>query len=105
MYQLQPVREREQATNHALTCHEGISMAERELREFIGFATNFLGSEPTKFLTDIWLDELASMETMPGPTCPDWRLVTVAATARLATRLLSRGYCKRSAENWNVSQV
>jgi hypothetical protein len=67
-------------------------MAERELAEFIRFATNLLGSEPVKFLTNIWLEELASMEMMPGPISLDWRLVTVAATARLATRLLCLGH-------------
>jgi hypothetical protein len=96
MYKQQPGRDDERTRDHILTCHERVTMAERELAEFISFATNFLGSEPTKFLTDIWLDELASMETLPGPTSPDWRLVTIAATARLATRLIGFGLCKRS---------
>jgi hypothetical protein len=91
MYE-QLVRGNERTTDLSLTCQERVSMAERELTEFISFATNLLGSEPVKFLTNIWLDELASMEVMPGPTSLDWRLVTVAATARLATRLLSLGH-------------
>lgn len=96
-------RDDERTRDHTLSRHERVTMAERELAEFISFATNFLGSEPTKVLTDIWLDELASMETMPGPTSPDWRLVTIAATARLTTRLLGFELCKRSSERWNVS--
>lgn len=98
MYQ-QLVLDNEQTRGHGLSCYEDVTMAERELTAFISFATNLLGSEPTKFLTDIWLDELACMETMPGPTSPDWRVVTIAATARLATRLLSFGHCKRSSES------
>jgi hypothetical protein len=76
--------------------HEFVTMAERELAEFINFATTLLGSEPAECLTNIWLDELASMETMPEPTSLEWRLVTVGATARLATRLIGSGYSKRS---------
>jgi hypothetical protein len=75
---------------------EPVTMAEQELAEFISFAKTLLGSEPAECLTNIWLDELASMETMPGPTSLDWRLVTVGATARLATRLIVSGYSKSS---------
>jgi hypothetical protein len=75
---------------------EPVTMAERELADFISFATNLLGSEQAECLTNIWLDELASMETMPGPTSLDWRLVTMGATARLATRLIGAGYSRAS---------
>lgn len=78
-------------------------MAERELAEFISFATNCLGSEPAEFLTDIWLDELASMESMPGPTSLDWRLVSVGATARLAMRLFGFGSSKHGSEGRDVA--
>jgi len=62
-----------------------VNVAERELQSFIDAVTDFFGPEKTKFLTEIWLDELASMERMPEPTSPDWHLVTLAASARLAT--------------------
>ena len=65
-----------------------VSVAERELSEFINSVTDLLGPDQTKFLTDVWLDTVASMDRMPGPTSPDWRLVTVAASARLARRLI-----------------
>ena len=65
-----------------------VNMAEFELQSFIDAVTDFFGREKAKFLTEIWLDELASMDRMPGPTSPDWHLVSLAASARLATYLI-----------------
>jgi hypothetical protein len=70
------------------------SIAERELSIFIHSVTNLLGPEPTKYLTEIWMDEVAALDIMPGPTSLDWRLVTVAAAARLASRLVSLDRCQ-----------
>ena len=42
------------------------------------------GVAPGKYR--VRLDELASMDTMPDPDSPLWRIVTVAAWARLAWR-------------------
>jgi hypothetical protein len=64
-----------------------ISIAESELRAFIDSVTDLFGPDQTRVLTDIWLDALASMDRMPGPTSRDWRLVTLVASARLAGRL------------------
>jgi hypothetical protein len=44
--------------------------------------------EGAKLLEDIWLDELAEMERTPEPTSPQWRLVSIAASSRLAGRLM-----------------
>ena len=41
-----------------------VTVAERELRWFVGSVIDLLGSEGSKLLEDIWLDELASMEAM-----------------------------------------
>jgi hypothetical protein len=64
------------------------SVAERELRRFIDSVTEVFGENQTKILTEIWFDALASMDCMPEPTSPDWRLVTFVASVRLATRLI-----------------
>jgi len=69
-------------------CEQPITMAERELRSFVGSVIDLLGSEGAKVLEDIWLDELAEMEWMPEPTSPQWRLVSIAASSRLAGRLM-----------------
>jgi hypothetical protein len=65
-----------------------VSVAERELSKFVDSVGDLFGPDQTRFLTEIWLDTVASMDRMPGPTSPDWRLVTVAASARLAKRLV-----------------
>jgi hypothetical protein len=69
-------------------CDEPTTVAERELRSFVGSVIDLLGSEGAKFLEDIWLDELAEMERTPEPTSPQWRLVSIAASSRLAGRLV-----------------
>jgi hypothetical protein len=69
-------------------CEQPISLAERELRSFVGSVIDLLGSEGAKLLEDIWLDEVAEMERTPEPTSPQWRLVSIAASSRLAGRLM-----------------
>ena len=69
-------------------CEQPITVAERELRLFVGSVIDLLGSEGAKVLEDIWLDELAEMERTPEPASPLWRLVSIAASSRLADRLL-----------------
>ena len=69
-------------------CEQPVTMAERELRSFVGSVIDLLGSEGAKLLEDIWLDELAEMERTPEPTSLQWRLVSIAASSRLAGRLM-----------------
>ena len=67
---------------------EPTSVPERELLGFVNAVTELLGAQQASVLTEIWLDELASLEAMPEPTSMQWRLVTLGAWARLARRLL-----------------
>ena len=77
--------------NEALTIRqqglEPKSIPEHELRVFVNAVTELLGTQQASVLTEIWLDELASMDAMPEPTSTGWRLVTLGAWARLADRL------------------
>src|SRR4029077_9165385 len=59
-------------------------MAECELGAFISAVTELFGSEQARLAAEDWLDELLLMETLPGLTSRDWRLITIAASARLA---------------------
>src|ERR1700679_627764 len=89
--QLSSVNERSRAprpTNGA-----PVNMAERELFNFINSVTDLFGPDQNRFLTGIWLDALASMDSMPGPASPDWHLVTLAASVRLVTQLLEVPNC------------
>jgi hypothetical protein len=85
--QLSPISERPGAYGQAI---DGpVNIAELELLRFIDSVSDVFGPDQSKFLTEIWMDALASMECMPGPTSPDWRLVTLAASVRLAAQLLA----------------
>lgn len=64
------------------------SIPEQELLGFVSTVSDLVGSQQSTFLREVWLDELASMETMPAPTSSEWRMVTMAAWARLAQRLV-----------------
>ena len=63
------------------------SVPERELLGFVDAVTALFGAQKASVLTEIWLDELASLEAMPEPTSTKWRLVTLGAWARLARHL------------------
>ena len=67
---------------------EPISIPERELDGFVSAVSGLLGPDQTTSLREIWLDALASMDAMPDPTSPEWRIVTLAAWARLACRMI-----------------
>jgi hypothetical protein len=64
-----------------------MTTAEREFVAFTRAVTDLFGPECAKSSAEDWLNEVASMEYLPGPTSPEWRLVTVAALARLAIRM------------------
>jgi hypothetical protein len=68
------------------TCEDQIEMAERELSAFIRAVTELFGPEQARLSTEDWLDESERMHGPPRATSRDWRAVTVAASARLASR-------------------
>lgn len=59
--------------------------AERELSAFIRAVTQLYGSEKAKLSAEDWLEELAA-SPLPSAS-PNWRPVTIAASATLANRL------------------
>jgi hypothetical protein len=72
----------------ASNCAQGTSLPQRELLGFIQSVSGLIGGEKAEVLTELWLDELASMDATPEPTSSDWRRVTLAASARLARQLI-----------------
>src|SRR5262245_50344266 len=70
--------------NHSMTCGDLMTMAQRELSAFFRAVTELFGSEQARLSAEDWLDELASMDRLPGATSRDWRAVTIAVLARLA---------------------
>jgi hypothetical protein len=64
-----------------------VHLAERELASFIGAVKELFGPEQALLSADDWLDESELMDCPPRSTSRDWRAVTVAASARLASRV------------------
>jgi hypothetical protein len=64
-----------------------MAIAERELGAFIRAVTELFGPEQARLAAEDWVDELESMDALPGPARRDWGRVTIAAAARLARRL------------------
>ena len=65
-----------------------ISIPERELLEFVSAVSELFDPARSSFVREIWLDALATMETMPSPASSEWRLVTLAAWTRLAQHVI-----------------
>ena len=68
-----------------------MTMAERELGAYIAAITDLFGFEQVRLAVEDWLDELLLMEPLPGLTSRAWRLITIAASARLANRVNASG--------------
>lgn len=64
-----------------------ITMAERELAAFFTAVTELLGSEQATLSVEDWLQELESLDRLPGLSTSDWRQVTMAVLSRLAARV------------------
>ena len=68
-------------------CSEQILRAENELSAFIAAVTESFGPEQARLSANDWLDESELIDGPPPSATFDWRIVTIAASARLATRL------------------
>ena len=64
-----------------------IKMAERELGAFFAAVTELFGPEQARLSVEDWLEELESLDTLPGLRNCDWRQVTLAVLTRLANRV------------------
>ena len=60
--------------------------AEQELAAFFNAVKQLFGREQAELSAKDWLDELARIDGLSSST-RDWRLVTIKASARLATRV------------------
>jgi hypothetical protein len=61
--------------------------AERELCAFIRAVAQLFGPDEAKLSAEDWLNESLLMDSPPLSTSRNWRAVTIAASARLASRL------------------
>ncbi len=73
-----------------------LHLAERELFAFINAVTAQFGPEQARTAAQDWLDEAEIMDCSLPPTSSDWRSVTIAALARLASRIDAAEYRRKS---------
>ncbi len=73
----------------AASAHEPISEAERELNSFINSVTCLIGPSASRSLTELWLNELACLERIPGSESFNWRSVSLSASVKLAGQVLA----------------
>jgi hypothetical protein len=71
---------------------EQTQLAERELSAFIAAVTKSYGPEQARLSAEDWLDESDLMDSPPRSEARDWRAVTIAASARLASRIDAAPY-------------
>jgi hypothetical protein len=83
-----PTRCDKSRSRHTPARADLIAIAERELGAFIRAVTELFGPEHATLAAEDWVDELESMDALPGST-RDWGSITIAASARLARRLNS----------------
>ena len=62
-------------------------LAERELYSFIAAVAELYGPEQGRISTEDWLDEADFMDSPPRSEVRNWRAVTIAASARPASRI------------------
>ena len=89
MTQLRLMHGHECAESHLTIGDEWLTEPERELRAFIHAMASLVGPDAISPLTELWLDELACLDCTPGPQSPDWRLVSLAASMKLACRVIA----------------
>jgi hypothetical protein len=71
-------------------------LAERELASFIGAVTQLFGPQQARVSAEDWLEEAELMDTPPRSTARNWHAVTIAASARLASRVDPEQYRQKS---------
>ncbi len=89
MSHLRMIHGHEWAESYLTMSDEFLSEPERELRAFIHSMASLVGPGAIESLTELWLDELACMDCIPEPHSPNWRSVSLAASLKLASRVIT----------------
>jgi hypothetical protein len=70
-----------------LIYEEQAHLAERELSSFVAGVSKLYGPEQAKLSAEDWLDESELIDSPPRSEARNWHSVTIAASARLASRI------------------
>jgi hypothetical protein len=89
MSELQLIPSEESIEKASAIDREPVSEPERELNRFINSMANLIGPGASRSLTDLWLDEVACMECIPGSESFNWRSVSLSASVKLASRVIA----------------
>ena len=71
-------------------------IAERELLAFVTAVTELFGPEEAGVAAEDWLEESDLIDDPPRSLLRDWRSVTIAASARLASRIDAADHRRKS---------
>ncbi len=77
----------ERETFSDATYQEQTHLAERELSSFTTAVTELYGPEQARLSAEDWLGESELIDSPPRSELRNWRPVTIAASARLASRV------------------
>lgn len=69
---------------------EQVHLAERELFSFLVAVTKLYGPEQVRPSAEDWLSESDLMDEAPRSEPRNWRAVSIAASARLANRMIAK---------------
>jgi hypothetical protein len=70
-----------------VTCvDKAIAVAGPELAAFIAAVSKSLGPGMAKVAVDEWIQEVLSIDSLPGPTIAEWRFITLKVLVRLVGR-------------------
>jgi hypothetical protein len=89
MSELRLIPSQESIEKPAAIDRRPISEPERELNSFINSMASLIGPGASRSLTELWLNELACMECIPGSESFNWRSVSVSASLKLASRVIA----------------
>jgi hypothetical protein len=74
-----------------LIYEEQTHLAEREFSSFISAVTRLYGPEQARLSVEDWLTESELIDSPPRSEARNWHAVTIAASARLASRIQADG--------------
>lgn len=83
-----PMNERESFSDSIYD--EQMHLAERELSSFLAAVTELYGPGQARLSAEVWLEESELMDSPPRSEARNWRAVTIAASARLASGVTAR---------------
>ena len=68
-------------------CEEQVQLGERELYSFLAAVAELYGPGQARISAEDWIEESDRIDVPPRSARRDWRAVSIAASARMASRI------------------